>query len=69
MAKAEPRDYVNITRNPRINKLAADEDIAKLLAEHVAAINELNARIYFLQEQIVILATAAGVPVSILEDY
>lgn len=67
MATANSRNYVNLQQTaPQLDSL---EDARKLVQQLLDAAHELNARIYFLQEQLVAVATAAGAPVEQLEDY
>ena len=67
MATANSRNYVNLPQTaPQLDSL---EDARRLVQQLLDAAHELNARIYFLQEQLAVVATAAGVPVAQLEDY
>lgn len=67
MAIANSRNYVNLQQTaPQLDSL---EDARRLMQQLLDAAHELNARIYFLQEQLAVVATAAGAPVAQLEDY
>lgn len=67
MATANSRNYVNLPQTaPQLDNL---EDARRLVQQLLDAAHELNARIYFLQEQLVVVATAAGAPIEQLEDY
>lgn len=67
MATANSRNYVNLQQTaPQLDSL---EDARRLMQQLLDAAHELNARIYFLQEQLAVVATAAGAPVAQLEDY
>jgi hypothetical protein len=67
MATALQRNYVRLPQlvlPPR-----NDTALVKALQDAYDAIHELNARIYFLQEQIAVLSAATSTPVEQLEDY
>ena len=67
MATANSRNYVNLPQTaPQLDNL---EDARRLVQQLLDAAHELNARIYFLQEQLAVVATAAGAPIEQLEDY
>ena len=67
MAIANSRNYVNLQQTaPQLDSL---EDARRLMQQLLDAAHELNARIYFLQEQLAVVATAAGAPIEQLEDY
>ena len=67
MATANSRNYVNLQQTaPQLDSL---EDARKLVQQLIDAAHELNARIYFLQEQLAVVATAAGATIKQLEDY
>lgn len=67
MATANSRNYVNLQQTaPQLDSL---EDARRLVQQLLDAAHELNARIYFLQEQLAVVSTAAGVPIEQLEDY
>ena len=64
MAHATERRYVRIAQ-----QLGSADDVLATLQQHVDAIHELNARIYFLQEQLAVVASATATPIYTLEDY
>lgn len=67
MAIANSRNYVNLQQiAPQLDSL---EDARRLVQQLLDAAHELNARIYFLQEQLAVVATAAGATIEQLEDY
>lgn len=67
MATANSRNYVNLQQTaPQLDSL---EDARRLMQQLLDAAHELNARIYFLQEQLAVVATAAGATIEQLEDY
>lgn len=67
MATANSRNYVNLPQTaPQLDNL---EDARRLVQQLLDAAHELNARIYFLHEQLAVVATAAGAPIEQLEDY
>lgn len=67
MAIANSRNYVNLQQTaPQLDSL---EDARRLVQQLLDAAHELNARIYFLQEQLAVVATAAGATIEQLEDY
>lgn len=66
MATANSRNYVNLPQTaPQLDSL---EDARRLVRQLLDAAHELNARIYFLQEQLAVVA-AAGATIEQLEDY
>jgi hypothetical protein len=67
MSYAAERPYVRLRRQmPRFDTL---EDAQQFMQEQADAIHELNARIFFMQEQIATLAAATATTVDTLEDY
>lgn len=67
MAIANSRNYVNLPQSaPQLDSL---DEARTLIQQLLNAAHELNARIYFLQEQLEVVATAAGATVEQLEDY
>lgn len=67
MATAKSRNYINLPQAaPQLDSL---EDARRLVQQLIDAAHELNARIYFLQEQLAVVATAASAPIEQLEDY
>ena len=67
MATANNRPYVQLPITaPQLDSL---DEARQLVQQLLDAAHELNARIYFLQEQLAVVATAAGAPIEQLEDY
>lgn len=67
MAKADSRNYVQLPITaPQLDSL---DEARQLVQRLLDAAHELNARIYFLQEQLAVVATAAGATIEQLEDY
>ena len=67
MAKAMQRNMVQApVQVPQFNDLREATEYAQLMAN---ALHELNARIFFLQEQLETLATATSTTIQTLEDY
>ena len=67
MSFAVRRPYVRVLQ--QIPQPTVMPDIQELLQSQADAIHELNARIFFLQEQLAIVATASGATIDTLEDY
>lgn len=67
MANAQKRNMVQAPA--QVTSIASLDDATRLIQQLADAVHELNARIYFLQEQLAIVATDAGSTIETLEDY
>lgn len=67
MSFAKERTYVRAARQlPSMDSL---EEVRLYMQEQLDAIHELNARVFFLQEQLAVLSAATSIPIDTLEDY
>lgn len=67
MATAKNRPYVQLPITaPQLDSL---DEARQLVQRLLDAAHEQNARIYFLQEQLAVVATVAGATIQQLEDY
>lgn len=67
MAKAKQRNLVNIPQT--VPNFTSAEEAQQYAQRTTDTLHELNARIFFLQEQIAVLAVATATTVQTLEDY